>query len=50
MELALRMLTDMACLVEKERIVRSQRQVDEESVDLESVAGLLTPMSGSTLE
>lgn len=50
MELVLQMFTDIACLVEKERIVRSRRQTDEESVDYESVAGLLTPMSGSTLE
>jgi len=50
MELGLRMFTDMACLVEKERIARSQHQADGEGADFESDAGLFTPMSGSTLE
>ena len=39
----------MVCLVEREKIVKSQHQA-EAGEDLESVEGLLTPMSRSTLE
>lgn len=44
------MFTDMVCLVEREKIVKSQHQA-EAGEDLESVdEGLLTPMSRRTLE
>ena len=40
----------MACLVVRERIIRSQHQAERAREDFESVEELLTPMSGSTME